>query len=388
VTAPAPPAYWQGLRVAVNAVCLWRPLTGIGQYALNLAREWAREGLLLPQYFYGASWSPVAEPRTAPGLGAFKHIFKRLVPSPYETVRAVRQRAFDLIPGPFDVYLEPNFVPFRFEGPIVLTVHDLSHVRHPETHPAERVRILSEWLPPAMERAAHILTVSEFQRREIMDVFGIDGGRVTACHNGVGAEFRPRPEPECAAVLQRHGLRYRGYALVVGTLEPRKNLIAALDAYAQLPDSMRRRCPLVVAGMHGWKTGSFAPRLRTLARSGSVQPLGFVDDAELPFLYAGARVFLYPSLYEGFGLPALEAMASGVPVIASNLSCMPEVVGAAGRLVDPRDPAAIRRAIEELHDDAQAWARCAQQGLERARDFTWARTAAATATVLARAAGR
>src|SRR5450631_1411633 len=178
--AAAPPDL-AGLRVAVNAMCLWRPLTGIGQYTLNIGRQWAQLGQVRALFFYGSGWSPLAAPRDAPGMGAFKRVVKRLLPRPYEATRAVLQRSFDRRPGKCDVYLEPNFLPYRFDGPVVLTVHDLSYLRHPETHPADRARILAKLLPPAIERAAHILTDSNFQREEILSIFGVAPQRVTAC---------------------------------------------------------------------------------------------------------------------------------------------------------------------------------------------------------------
>jgi glycosyltransferase involved in cell wall biosynthesis len=379
---------WQNLRVAVNATSLWRPLAGIGQYTWNIAQQWAKEGRPQAQYFYGNDWSPVAAPRLSPGLGPLKRMVKRIVPRPYEITRALLQRRFDRRPPGCEVYLEPSFLPFRFDGPVVLTVHDLSHVRYAATHPSDRVRILAKLLPLAIERAAHILTVSNFQRDEIIEVFGVAPQRVTACHLGVSAEFRPRAQDACDPVLARHGLRYRGFLLTVGTLEPRKNLSLTLRAYADLPAPIRDHCPLVVVGMRGWNTASVAPRLRALVQSGAVRALGFVDEAELPSIYSAARIFLYPSLYEGFGLPALEAMASGVPVIVSNRSSLPEVVGGAGIQIDPEDAAALCLAIQRLHDDPAAWQQHALAGLARAREFTWSRCAAVTAAVLARAAGR
>ncbi len=384
VSDPAPEA--AKLRVAVNAMCLWRPVTGIGQYTLNLARVWAAQQRFDARYFYGSDWSPLAAPRVAGGLSAFKRVVKRFVPKPYEVSRALLQRGFDQLPGPADVYFEPNFLPFRLDVPKVITVHDLSYVRYAQTHPSDRVKIMSRLLPVAIEQAAHILTDSYFQRDEITSHFGIAAERITVAQLGVAPEFRPRREPECAEVLQRHGLRYRGYLLAVGTLEPRKNLAMVLDAYARLPASLRQRYPLVVAGFRGWNTQTLAPRLRALARSGDVRPLGFVDEADLPAIYSAASLFLYPSLYEGFGLPALEAMASRIPVIVSDCSSLPEVVGDAGVQVAPQDAPGMTLAIMALLDDPAQWEKRSLSGLERSRRFTWEACAATTAGVLERAA--
>lgn len=373
-------------RVAVNAMCLWRPMTGIGQYTWNIARAWAADRRFPVEYFFGHDWSTRAEPRDAPGLSSAKRLVKKFLPRPYEISRALMQRRFDRQSGRFDVYFEPNFLPFRFDGPIVLTVHDLSYVRYAQTHPSDRVRIMTKLLPPAIERAAHILTDSQFQREEIIDYFGTAADRVSVCHLGVAKEFRPRRESECGEILAKHGLKYRQYLLAVGTLEPRKNLTMVLDAYSQLPVAVRDRCPLVIAGMRGWNTETLGPRLRALAQSGAIRLLGFVDDAELPSIYSGARMFLYPSLYEGFGLPVVEAMASGVPVIVSNRSSLPEIVADAGVQVAPDDVAAMTLAIRQLHEDPLLWERRSGAGIERARRFTWAACAEKTANVLLRAA--
>ncbi len=380
-------------RVAVNAVSLWRPLTGIGQYTWNLARCWAASGSLAPRYFYGRDWSADAQPRQAPGLGLVKRAVKSLVPRPYEVSRMLMQRGFDRAArasdrglGAFDAYFEPGFLPFRFDGPTVVTVHDLSHVRFAHTHPPARVRIMEKLLPPALARAAHILTDSHFQRAEILNHYGVAPERVSVVHLGVGADFRPRRENECTDVLQRHGLRYRGYLLAVGTLEPRKNLGLVLDAYARLPAPVRSRHALVVAGVRGWNVEDLAPRLRALARLGGVRPLGFVDDGDLPKLYSAASALVYPSLYEGFGLPALEAMASRIPVIVSDCASLPEVVGDAGIQVTPDDAPALTLAIEALLGDPAQWERRSLTGLERARGFTWETCAETTAGIIARCA--
>jgi len=376
----------QTLRLAINTLCLWRPLTGIGQYTLNLARSWPAEEGFEREYFYGSDWSTLAAARDAPGLASTKKLIRRFLPRPYEISRALMQRRFNRNPRKFDVYHEPNFLPFRFDGPTVLTVHDLSYVRYAGTHPAERVRIMGKLLPPAVERAAHILTDSYFQREEIISYFGVAPDRVTACHLGVSSDFCPRTQEQCAPILAQHGITFGRYYLAVGTLEPRKNLAAVLEAYAKLPESVQHGVPLVIAGMRGWNIEELSPRLRKLARAGSVRVLGFVSEVELPSIYSGALGMLYPSLYEGFGLPVVEAMASGVPVLVSNRSSLPEVAGVAGVQVEPDDVAAMSTWMERLIDDQAFRLVASHAGLAQAQRFTWEACAATTADVIARAA--
>ena len=239
----------------------------------------------------------------------------------------------------------------------------------------------SRQLPDAVERADAIIAVTESTRQEIIATFGLNPAKIVAIHNGVGPQFRPLSQAETAAVLHSHQLTHKGYILNVGTLEPRKNLIRLARAYRSLPTALRDRYPLVIVGMKGWHYESIEQELGPLLRSGHVRLPGYIPAEALPALYAGAAMLVYPSLYEGFGLPLVEAMASGTPVITSNRSSMPEVVGNAGILVEPEDETMIAEAIRQLLEDKNAAQRLQQQGLERARQFTWERCAQQTLAV-------
>ena len=302
---------------------------------------------------------------------------------PYEVARAIQQNRFNS--GVADrkpqLYHEPNFLPFQFDGPTVLTIHDLSYLRYPETHPDLRVRVMNKLLPPGVEKASHILTDSEFTRQEVIREFGLPADRITTTLLGVSDEFRPRTEAQCAAVLRRHGLRYQGFVLAVGTLEPRKNLLQVIRAYAGLSTVLARRYPLVIVGGKGWKSEGTAGELHTLLADGRARQLGFVPEDELPILYSAARAFVYPSLYEGFGLPAAEAMASGAPVIASDRASLPEVVGSAGITLAPDDIDGMREALMRLNEDEGERDRRAALGIEQASQFTWERCGRQTAAV-------
>lgn len=371
------------IRVALTTSSLFQPLTGIGHYTLNLARALEATGRITPRYFYGFDWRDTAEPREVRGLATLKRLVRKLLPSPYEVSRAAQQAVFSsgVRQCPADVYHEPNFLPFNFDGPTVITVHDLSFVRYPETHPAERVRIMNTLLPPALERAAHVVTDSEYTRQEVISHYGISPDRVTTTLLGVSERFRPRDEEACRAVLTKRVLGYRQYLLAVGTLEPRKNLILALRAFGQLPQSMRARWPLVVAGAKGWKTEALDKELRHLIDEGTVRLLGYVSDDELATVYSGASALVYPSLYEGFGLPVAEAMASGVPVIISDQSCLPEVADGAGLTVGAQDVVALRDAMCRVLEDAEQAERMRRAGLARAAQLTWASCARQTLAV-------
>ncbi len=369
-------------RVGLDAIALLSPLTGIGQYTWHLARE-LRELLPRPPLlFYGAGWSEELRSQPLPTFAAgAKQALARLIPRPYVLSRFLMQRRFDAGSRDLALYHEPNYLAFRFAGPTVVTVHDLSWIRFPEMHPADRVRLMDSTMPRVVRDAAHIVVDSEFVRREVMEHYGLPAHKVTSVALGVAPDFKPRGAAECEPVLARHGLRHGEYILAVGTLEPRKNLATVIDAYSTLPEALRRERPLAVVGMHGWRMERMPERMRALAAAGQVRVLGYVPQPDLPCVYAGARLFAYPSIYEGFGLPPLEAMATGVPVIASSRASLPEVVGEAGLLVEALDVAALAQAMRSILEDAGLAHVLAQAGPVQAGRFTWARCARDTLRV-------
>ena len=268
----------------------------------------------------------------------------------------------------------------------VITVHDLSVLRFPETHPAARVEEFERRFASSLERASHIITDTETIRAELIDTLSVSPDTVTAVPLGVDRRFRPLSDIDRRGAPERLGLTAGGYGLCVSTLEPRKKVAELLSAWRLLPPSLRQRVPLVLAGGEGWRNDDLRDQVEAAAGEGWLRPLGFVDEALLPELYAGAGLFLYPSIYEGFGLPPLEAMASGVPVIVSGRSCLPEVCGDAARYVDPDDAEGFASAIEECLSDTDWRAQAVRRGLDRARAFTWARCVDGTVAAYRRAA--
>jgi len=378
------------LRVGFNATPLLAPLTGIGNYIVRLGAALAASGEVDLHSFYGHRWRheapmvPAASRGGAPApsrrLGDF---IKPLVPFGRELRQAQQQLSFarGLRRHAIEIYHEPNYVPIGYDVPVVVTIHDLSWLRYPETHPRDRVRWLEHGMPRVVERAAAIIVDSEFVRQEVLASLGVAPARVHAVHLGVAPEFRPRGEPETRAALQALDLAHGGYILSVGTIEPRKNVGHVLAAYARLPEALRERYPLVIAGARGWRAADLERELHALAAGGRIRFLGSVSDADLPVLYAGAAAFVFASKYEGFGLPPLEAMASGVPVLVSDRASLPEVVGDAAWLIDPERPEETARSIEGLLDDSDARSVLARHGVERAARFTWDACARATLDV-------
>ena len=266
----------------------------------------------------------------------------------------------------------------------VITVHDLSVFRYAETHPAERLAQFERYFRLSVDRAAHIITDSETTRQEVADFLGFDLARITAVPLAASPVFQPRGADATAAALARYDLTPQGYALCVSTVEPRKRITQLLHAWRNLPAAVRSRWPLMVTGGSGWLSDAVRDLMEKGAREGWVRYLGFVPEEDLPLLYAGASLFVYPSVYEGFGLPPVEAMASGVPVVVSNASCLPEVTGGAAMLVEPEDIAGFSRALERALED-ESWRRHAiAKGLEVAGRYSWDRCARETVEVYRR----
>ena len=378
------------LRVGVSALSLLMPHTGIGSYTRNLGNELLAMDGVDARFFYGYGWSAEVRQAGLSGAATLRTSLLKLIPRPYWLARlGVQQRCFTSGARKlaFDVYHEPAFFPFRFAGTTVITIHDLSPLRHPQTHPIERVRQFEKRLPWAAGVAAKIIVDSHFVKREVMDLLGIDENRIRPVHLGVGAEYHPRPPAATEARLAAYGLVHGGYVLAVGTLEPRKNLVEALEAHAQMSQAQRQRFPLVIAGPKGWLAEALEKRIAAAERRREVRWLGYVPSADLPLLYAGARLLVYPSLYEGFGLPVLEAMASGVPVVASNRASLPEVAGDAAVMIEPGDAARLRDAMLRLLEDEREATHRATLGLVQAARFSWRACADQTLRVYREALG-
>lgn len=269
------------------------------------------------------------------------------------------------------VFHAPNFFLPSYVQCGVATVHDLSVFKFPETHPIERVRMFDKFFMRTLDIAQHLITPSETVRQEVIDYFNWPSHQITAVYNGVASDFYPRKSHQVSAVLKRYGLTVNTYTLCVSTIEPRKSIDRLIAAYAQLPKKMTSLFPLVLIGHKGWNSEGLHEQIETAQHAGWLHYLGFVEEKDLSSLYAGARLCVYPSIYEGFGLPVAEAMASGVPVITSNRSCLPEIADGAATLIDPDDISAFTLSLETALTD-EVWRESAiTKGLLVARKYTW-----------------
>ncbi len=272
-------------------------------------------------------------------------------------------------------------IPPNMPCPTVTTIHDISFKRYPEFFKPKDRMLLDRSVRFAKENAAHIIAVSQFTKQEIVALYGANADRVSAIYEGVDDQFCTMPQPEALDIIsERHHLQVP-YILTVGVIQPRKNYPRLLEGFAQLKAS--RQCPhkLVIVGKYGWKESSLESRVKDLGLGDEVVLTGFVPYEDLPALYNAADVFVYPSVYEGFGLPPLEAMACGTPVITGNQASLPEVVGDAGLMVDPFDADAFAHAMERLIFDRLLRAEMFALGLNQATKFSWDDTAEQTHAV-------
>jgi glycosyltransferase involved in cell wall biosynthesis len=390
------------MNIGLNASALRAPLTGVGQYVHHLATGLLADGQCNAWLFDGMGWSntlgvPVQAtgtdvtitPTSASTATLGRRFAKAALPTSIQTNlrRLLHQARFTrgAKNHGLALYHEPNFLSFRFDGKIVLTVHDLSWIRFESTHPPERVRDMNRWFEGSLRRADLIIAVSHFVKQEIQSVFGIATERICVVPNGVEPLFTPRQGSEPSTHLDKFGLSPGGYWLSVGTVEPRKNLATTLDAFASLPLNLRKLYPLVLVGPKGWGTTSLQKRIDTLVAQGEVKRLGFLSREDVAAVTAGAFAMVYPSLYEGFGLPPLEAMACGVPVLVSNVSSLPEVVGKAGIQVAPLDAAQLAAEMIHLLQDPAWHLAKAKACLTQSRQFSWSRCVTETIQVYAKA---
>ncbi len=356
-----------------------RERSGVGEYTHQLVaallRRAATNGVASPLdlWIFSSSWKDRLA--IAPEIAAAHAVDRRLPVSLLNFAwHRLQWPPAELLTGAeFDVThaLHPLILPSRHAAPVV-TIHDLNFVKHPERTRAEIRRDYPALVRAHAHRAKRIVTISEFTAAEIVSVLGIPRERIIVCYPGAPAfaPLRRRPND--------------GYVLFLGMLEPRKNVGGLLDAYERMVGSAKtghsvrgqaRVPPLILAGKATDEARPWLERIERPPLNGLVRHIGYVEPDARRDLYAGARLLVQPSFEEGFGMPVLEAMTLGVPVIAANRGALPEVLGDAGLLVDPERPAEIADALERMFADEALADRCIARGLDRARAFNWDRTA-------------
>lgn len=351
------------MRLGITVDSLAPHLTGIGRYTWELCQGLAADPAINDlAYFLNDHW--VSNPAgLVAGTARRRSRLPRVLRKP-----AMRSGfKYRLVHG-------TNYFLPEMADTGVITVHDLSIYVHPETHPPGRIRDFERLFASSLARAVHVVVDSEATRIELISLFNYPGAKVTTVHLGVSDRFRPRARLSLDADLRRIlGRSIDDYVLSVATFEPRKRIDAAVHAHAAFCDRTGSKVPLVLVGAKGWANEELHALITSEERKGRLIMLGFVAEPDLPALYAGASAFLYPSIYEGFGLPPIEAMACGVPTIVSNRSCLPEVTRGAAMMVDPDDLDALSAAIERaLTDDIWRDGAIAA-GITVAAHYSWKR---------------
>jgi len=364
------------MNIVINTTPLLSPLTGVGTYIYHIAHTLrAIDSINDYTYFYGFY---------SRNLTAYYNENKKILYRVKEFVKkipfvkgvaanklgnfvnAVSSRDFDL-------YFEPNFIPMKIKSRCTIaTIFDFSFILFPEWHPKERVRYFKKNFWKNIEKTNRIITISNYIKKEGIG-FGLPKEKLRVIHLGVDQEFFRIYPPQDLRLLKKQYRLPEHFMLFVGSIEPRKNLKNLISAYLSLDKEIRKDIKLVLAGFKGWENGEIMELLKKV--KSDVVYLGYLSIIELGKLYNPATLFVYPSLYEGFGLPPLEAMACGCPVVVSDAASMPEVCGDAAQYVDPHDIDSIAHGIVRVLSDGARRRSLIARGLARSRLFNWERAA-------------
>lgn len=364
------------MKIILNVDAITYPLTGIGNYVQQLASGLENHPRIEDVRFFSShkwinSTQDIASANS--NLASLrKHLpFKHSALKLYNFQKNFWFRNKSKSLANDYIFHSPNFLLMPYQGKSVVTIHDLSFIRYPQTHPPERIRLLEKELPKSLKRANKVIAISKHVKQEILNHFNIPADKIAVVSQGVDKLFYPRNQTESEPALKKYGLLHSKYLLTVATLEPRKNLNSLLDAYSMLPEALRQKHRLVIVGDKGWLNNKLLKRLTLLEARGDVIVTGYVSADELPVLYSAAYAFALPSLYEGFGLPVIEAMASGTPVLTTNSSSLPEVAGDAAILTDAHDITSISNGLIQLLTDKHWRQISTEKGIQRANQFSW-----------------
>lgn len=375
-----------------------QPLTGIGRYTYELAQHLLKSKEIDTLRFFKnlkileqTSLPELEEPSNPKQKKSGfisrsqKRILEQMKNSPFLFSNLIKSRSYiqkySLRNYKDHIFHSPNFYVPELDSKIVVTVHDLSFIFFPETHPTSRVIAMKQVMEDIRKRADHIISVSDFAKNEIIQYLNWPEEKITTTHLAASDIFHPRDEETLYPYLKDLGLTPKNYSLFVGTLEPRKNIEILITAYENLSSSLRLQYPLVICGARGWEDEKLLLRINKAQRENWLYKLDYLPHKALPLVIAGARLFLFPSIYEGFGIPPLEAMQSGVPTLVSNAASLPEVVRGASPCLDPHNETEWQSWIEKALIDESWREKATRQGLNRAAEFSWARCAAETADI-------
>jgi glycosyltransferase involved in cell wall biosynthesis len=381
------------LKIVINTSSLLHTMTGIGQYTLQLSQK-LREVDHENGYTYYCGYFL----KSLPGknheskiwiLRVLKTVFKK-IPVLGRFGRPLRTMANKLIQllicQEFDLYFEPNYIPLpeiRSKKTVTM-VFDLSAVLYPEWHPRERVETFKREFPQRIVKSDAVITATHYMKKQITEHLGVPESRIFVtpidCNKAL---FKPNPPEESARMRQENGVPEK-YIMFVGSIEPRKNILGLLKAFVLLQDEADQGLRLVFCGPSGWKNGPVFDYIQEHRLKDRIHLMRYVTNEQLCLLYNGAQAMVYPSFYEGFGLPPLEAMSSGCPAIVSDIPVHREVCGDAVLYIDPNSPEQIAAAVRKILHTPELKTDLRRKGLEQAGRFSWEKTAKATLEIFKR----
>jgi glycosyltransferase involved in cell wall biosynthesis len=362
------------MRIGIEVGVLREQARGVGCYLLNILNRFSPNATTDNFYLY--SQSPIQY-----NLSSCKNYHYRFGSMPMPGSFWLQTQCKSLIKKDrVDVFFAPaHILPLGLSKNIkkVLSVHDLVSILYPKTMANYNRFVHNLFFKSSIKNADHIMTMSEFTKQSIINYFNIDKSKITVIYGGVNENFCPYGKEKVQAVLMRYGLK-KPYILSVGTLEPRKNYSVLLQAFKNLNTDYN----LVIVGKEGWKAKSIFNTIRTLQLENRINILGYIEINDLPYLYNGAELFVFPSIYEGFGLPVLEALACGVPTICSNASSLPEVGGYAVVYFNPNSVDELHLKMQQVLDSNQLRESLKEKSIIQAKKFNWDITAQRSLAVL------
>ncbi len=367
------------MRIGIDVTSAITQGGGIGRYTRELIHALAKEDANIEyRYFSAKPIAPSPIPNSIPQTNNSSYH-----PAPLNErwlyrlwYRAQLPIPVQWVTGKLDLFHSPDFVlpPTSGHIPTLLTVHDISFAFFPEVYPPNLVAYLNKVVPRSVQRATHILADSQATKDDLVRVWHVSPAKITVLYCGADPRFQPiRDEKQITAVRQKYHLGKQPYILSVGTVQPRKNYQMLIRAFA--PIAQEQPHNLIISGGKGWLYDEMLAEVGKQGLNGRVHFIGFVDDADLPALYSEAALFVMPSIYEGFGLPILEAMGCGTAVISSNVSSLPEVTGDTAVLISPNDQSAWTTAILDLLNNPTKQKQLIADGYEQIKQFSWQKSA-------------
>lgn len=381
------------MKINIEASILLRKnKTGVDHYTFNLIKNTVNQ---MPRSTFILSYISFFTKKPADlGIHGENVIYQKLQLFPGRIYHALLRYTpgfpYNLLArGKFDIFIFPNFFrwPLLGKQKSIIFVYDLSFIHASKYHVQNFAKFMARVVPKSIKKATHIVTISENSKNEIMEEYGTPVEKISVVYPAVNhKKFYPRSTEEIKFVKRKFNIQ-GPYILCVGTVEPRKNLIGLLRSFEMLPDKLKSKYTLVISGGKGWLDDEINSEFNKISSNYEVIKTGYVDDEDLPALFSGADLFVFPSHYEGFGMPPLEAMACGTPVVVGNNSSLPEVVGSAGILVDSNNIESIMLSIEKVLSSQQLQKDLIAAGRKQALKFTWEKSGEDFKKVLEKVAG-